>query len=229
MTGEGQEGGGLHRVNFPGLIAGIALVILPFLGAWWVFSFGTDAVVIALSPFHVQVESFGNEISSPLLASLNVALKVVMIYYGVLLIAGSVLRAQESRRSISDILVRVSARKFLWLVLLFVLSVAVTDFIIGQAFTFMGVPAQVPYFVGNTQVSFQAGPVSMTVPLIQGFTLIFAVAVAVAIISLIAYYYQEHVVLVKTTQGTRFGRVPEESQAAAGGEQAPVETGKPGQ
>jgi hypothetical protein len=228
MTGESQEGGGLFRVNFPGLIAGIALVLLPFLGAWWVFSFGTDAVVISLSPFLVQVESFGNEISSPLLASLNVALKAIIIYYGVLLIAGSVLRVQEGKRSISDILVRVSARKFLWLVLLFVLAVAVTDFFIGQAFTFMGVPAQVPYFVGNTQVSVQAGPVLMTVPLIQGFTMIFLLAIVVAVISLVAYYYQEHVILVKTLQGTRFRRVAEGSKAASGGEQAPAEAEKQG-
>lgn len=224
MTGESGNGGGLYRLNYPGLIAGIALVILPFLGAWWTFSFGTDALVIALSPFHVRVESFGNELSSPLLASLNLALKVVMIYYGVLLIAGSVLRARESRRSISDFLVRVSARKFLWLVILFVVSVAVTDFFISQAFIFMGVPVQVPYFVGNTQVALQMGPVSMTLPLIQGFTILFTLAVVVAVISLLAWFYQGHVILVKTGQGTRFGRVQEGNQAVSGGEQAPVET-----
>jgi len=218
MTGQGSEGGTLHRLNFPGLVAGIALVILPFLEAWWRFSLGTDALIIATSPFLVQVESFGNAISSPLLASLNIALKIVMIYYGALLIAGSVLRAQEERRSISNILVRVSARKFLWLVVLFVVSVAITDFIINQAFALMGVHAQVPYFAGTTPVSLQVGPLSMTVPVIQGFTLMFWVAVVVAVISLVAYFYQEHVALEKTGQA-----------AAAAGEQAPVEAKKPGE
>ena len=227
MSGQVQEEGGLYRLNYPGLVAGIALVILPFLGAWWVFSFGTDAVVIALSPFNVLVESFGNEISSPLLASLNIALKLVIIYYGGLLVAGSLLRTREDRRSISDILVRVSARKFLWLVLLFVVSVALSDFIINPAFALPGVHAQVPYFAGETLVSLQVGGVSMTVPVIQGFTGFFALAVLVALIALVASYYQGHVTLVKTGRGPRFSRLSREPPAAPGGAQGPVEPDAP--
>jgi hypothetical protein len=225
MTGQGQDGGALYRLNYPGLVAGLALIILPFLDAWWRFSFGTDAVIIALSPFQVSVESFGNEVSSPLLASLNLALKVVIIYYGVLLLAGSALRAREDRRSVSDILVKVSARKFLWLVILFVLSVALADFVINQAFSLVGVPAQVPYFVGTTAVALQVGAVSVTLPVIQGFTMMFAVAILVALIALLASYYQGNVTLVKTERGPRFGRVVRGVPVAAGDQQAPADTG----
>lgn len=215
MTGQAEGGGGLHGVNYPGLLAGVALFILPFLGAWWTFSLGTDALVIALSPFNVLVTSFGKEITSPLIVSLNLALKAVMIYYGVLLIAGSLLRAQEERRSLSGILVRASARKFLWLVILFVVSVGIADFAINEAFSRMGVPAQVPYLFGNTAFALQVGPVAMTVPVIQGFTLIFGIAVLVALIALAAYYYQE--------KGTLFRRVEKEKPA-----EAPGETENPG-
>jgi hypothetical protein len=224
MNGQGEEGGGLYRLNYPGLIAGIALVILPFLGAWWVFSFGTDAVVIALSPFHVMVQSFGNEISTPLATSLNIGLKIVFIYYGVLLIAGSMLRTRDDRRSTSDILVRVSARKFIWLVVLFVLSVAAMDFIINQAFALTGVHAQVPYFAGESQVALQVAGVSMTLPVIQGFTGMFAVAVLVALLSLVASFYQGHLTLVKTVKGPRFRRIPGEPPAATGETQPPAGT-----
>ncbi|MDD1666865.1 MAG: hypothetical protein LUO96_00210 [Methanomicrobiales archaeon] len=217
MNGQDQAGGGLDRLNYPGLLAGIALVILPFLGAWWTFSLGTDALVIALSPFEVLVTSFGKEITSPLITSLNIALKLVMIYYGVLLIAGSILRAQEERRSLSDILVRASARKFLWLVILFVVSVAIADFAINEAFSRMGVPAQVPYFFGKSAFALQVGPVAMTVPVIQGFTLMFGIAVLVALIALAASYYQD-----RGTTGAR--RVEEGNQAVSAGEKAPGET-----
>jgi len=210
MTGQAEGGGGLHGVNYPGLLAGIALVILPFLGAWWTFSLGTEALVIALSPFEVLVTSFGKEITSPLIVSLNLALKVVMIYYGVLLIAGSILRAQEEKRTLSDILVGASARKFLWLVILFVVSVGIADFAINETFSRMAVPAQVPYFLGNTAFTLQVGPVAMTVPVIQGFTMMFGIAVLVALIALAASYYQR--------QGTLFRRAGKGKPAEAPGE-----------
>ncbi len=191
MNGQEQEGGTIRRLNYPGLLAGIALVILPFLGAWWTFSLGTDALVIALSPFDVLVTSFGKEITSPLIVSLNLALKVVMIYYGGLLIAGSLLRAKEERRSLSDILVKVSARKFLWLVILFVVSVAIVDFAINEAFSRMEVPARISYLFGNTAFVLQVGPAAVKVPVTQGFTMIFGVAILVALIALAASSYQD--------------------------------------
>jgi hypothetical protein len=224
MNGEGQKGRDLSWLNFPGLAAGIALIILPFLGAWWVFTFGTDAVVIATSPFTVSVQSFGSEVSSPLMASLNLALKIVIIYYGGLLLAGSVLRTREDRRSLADFLVRISARKFLWLVLLFVLSVAVTDLVINQGFVLMGVPAQVPYLTGDAMVSLHVGSVSLTVPVIQGFTGIFTIAVLVAILSLVAYLYQEYVTLVRTDRGLRFRCIQKEPQAVPAGEGGPAQS-----
>jgi len=224
MNGQVQESKGIYRLNYPGLIAGIALVILPFLDAWWFFAFGTDAVVIALSPFQVVVESFGNEIISPLLASLNLALKIVFIYYGGLLIAGSVLRAREDKRSMADFLVRVSARKFLWLVIFFIASVAVSDFIINQAFALMGVHAQVPYFIGDSLVPIRLAGLSVTVPVTQGFTDAFTIAVLVAILSLVAYFYQGRVTLVRTERGLRFRRIPTGVPVAPEGESKPAKT-----
>ena len=224
MNGQSQDSGGVYRLNYPGIIAGIALVVLPFLGAWWFFSLGTDAVVIAYSPFDISVASFGNEITSPLFASLNLALKIVIIYYGGLLIGGSVLRAREDKRSLSDFLVRVSARKFLWLVIFFVASVAVADFIINQAFALMGVHAQVPYFVGASLAPLRLGPVSLSVPVTQGFTGVFTIAVLVSILSLVAYIYQERFTLVKTEHGPRFRRIQGKIPVVPGGESEPVKT-----
>jgi hypothetical protein len=224
MTEKREESGGFYQVNYPGLVAGIALLILPFLDFWWFFVLGSDAVYIALSPFQVYVESFGNEITSPLLTSLNLGLRLVILYYGAILLAGSLIRAREDRRSISDILVRVSARKFLWLVILFVVSVAVSDFVINQAFSLMGVEAQVPYFTGDTVIPFHMSGLSLTVPVTQGFTDVFIIAIIVAIISLVAYFYQRHVTLEKTEKGTRFRLLRAEGPAAVPAAKAPAET-----
>jgi hypothetical protein len=210
MTAQAGGSRDLYRVNVPGVIAGIAFIVLPFLGIWWRFAIGDDAVVIATSPFHVLIESFGTEITSPLLASLNLGLKIIIVYYGLLLVAGSVLRVREDRRPMADFLVRVSARKFLWLVLLFVISVAISDFAINQAFTLSGLQAQVPYFTGNSVVPLQAGGISLRIPVTQGFTGIFFIAILVAIVSLAAHLYQGRLTLVKTDQGPRFRRIMEQ-------------------
>jgi len=219
MTGNVSEPGGFYRVNFPGVIAGIALIVLPFLDVWWFFALGNAAVVIAYSPFQVLVQALGTGITSPLMTSLSLALKVIFIYYGVLLVAGSLLRVREEGRTRADFLVRVSARKFLWLVIFFVLSVAVSDFIINEAFALMGVHAQVPYFTGDSVVPLQLGGVSVKIPVTQGFTGIFTVAIAVAVLSLGAALYQTRLVLVKTERGLRFRRIRKVDQPVAGEEQ----------
>jgi hypothetical protein len=225
MTGEVSESGGFYRVNFLGVIAGIALILLPVLDVWWFFALGNAAVVIAYSPFQVLIQGLGTEITSPLIASLSLALKVIIIYYGALLVAGSVLRVREERRTRADFLVRVSAKKFLWLVLFFVVSVAVSDFIINEAFALTGVHAQVPYFVGDSVIPLQLGGVSVKVPVTQGFTGTFTIAVLVAILSLLAYIYQKYVTIEKTERGPRFRRIPGGARPLPEGEERQVETG----
>ncbi len=166
-------------------------------------------MVIGTSPFHVLIESFGTGITSPLLSSLNIGLKIIITYYGLLLVAGSVLRIRDDRRSMADFLVRISARKLPWLVLVFVISVAISDILINHFLSLAGVQAQVPYFVGDSVIPLRLGIIPLNIPLSQGFTGIFFIAVLVAILSLAASLYQERVTLVKTDGGLHFRRIPE--------------------
>jgi hypothetical protein len=55
-----------HRMNIPGVVAGVLTLILPFLGAWWSLTLGTDAMVVTTSPFEAKTIIFGNYIASPL-------------------------------------------------------------------------------------------------------------------------------------------------------------------
>jgi len=210
MNGQSEASPGLYRVNIPGIIAGVALIILPFLGVWWSFTVGNGAVTIAYSPFLVLARGLGTEITSPLFASLTLGLTIIFIYYGALLLAGSVLMIQEDRRSMADFLIRVSARKVLWLVLSFVVSVAILDLLINRIFDSLGLQVQVPYFVGDSVIPLGIGFLSLKVPVTQGFTGIFLIAILVSIISLAASLYQGRVTLVKTDRGPRFRRIPKQ-------------------
>jgi len=215
MTAPDGESLNLYWLNFPGIIAGIALMVLPFLDVWWRFTVGDGAVVIGTSPFHVLVESFGIGITSPFLASLNLGLKIIFIYYGLLLLAGSVLRIRDDRRSMADFLVRVSARKLPWLVLWFLVSVAISDVLINHFFSLMGVQANVPYFTGDSVISLGTGLIPLNIPLTQRFTGIFIIAVLVSILSLAASLYQDRVTLVKTGEGLRVRLIPEQPLPAS--------------
>lgn len=228
MNGRDGEAPDLSWVNVPGIIAGIALIVLPFLGVWWRFAIGTGAVTIGFSPFQVLIQSFGTEITSPLLTSINLGLRIITVYYGILLLAGSVLRAREDRRSMADFLVRVSARKFLWLVLLFIVSVVISDFVINRVFSMMEVPVQIPYLAGEAVIPLQAGIVSLRIPVTQGFTGTFTIAILVAIISLAAHLYQGRLTLMKTERGLRFRRIPARPSPVAPTEKEAVETAGPG-
>jgi len=44
----------MNRVNIPGAVAGVLTLILPFLGAWWSLTLGTDAIVVTTSPFEAK-------------------------------------------------------------------------------------------------------------------------------------------------------------------------------
>jgi hypothetical protein len=210
MNAQSEVTPGYYQMNIPGIIAGTALIVLPFLGAWWSFSVGNGAVTIAFSPFLVLVKGLGTEITSPLFASLTLGLTFIFIYYGALLLAGSVLTSRDDRRSLADFLIRVSARKVLWLVLSFVVSVAILDLLINRVFDSLGLQAQVPYFVGDSVIPLGIGFLSLKIPVTQGFTGVFIIAILVSVISLATSLYQGRVTLVKTDRGLRFRRMPEQ-------------------
>ncbi|MCK5108599.1 MAG: hypothetical protein KAR25_02825 [Methanosarcinales archaeon] len=112
-------------VNIPGVIAGVLTLILPFLGAWWVLTIGTDAIVINASPFEVRTIILGNDVASPLFEWFGLGLKLGVMYLGALLVAGSVFPAIGQSEAIAGIFIRFASRKLFWIVLIFVASLIV--------------------------------------------------------------------------------------------------------
>jgi len=198
------------RLNFFGVLAGILTLLLPFLGPWWHFSIGTDGGIFSIraSPFELQFQSLilNKQISTaettasffPLFWWLNLAFKLCYVYFGVALLAGSLLSLSEKHAESAETLVRFSSLKLLWLVVAFVIVLFITTFIVNSApkltggaisedfsMPFVGVerltmPFTMPY--GNFRIS---------APIDVGFTSIFAVAVIASALGIAARIYQK--------------------------------------
>ena len=183
-----------RRINWPGIIAGILTITLPFLGSWWLFKLGTEAMTMAVSPFGIDVSIFGEMIVvSPLLWWLILGLKIGVVYLGVLLLIGSMLSASNRYATIAELFVRFSARKLLWLVVAFVGVLLLVSLLLNQLPKMLGLQfqLQVPYLSGTSSFSTSMENVQLTIPIFMGFTQRFALAVIAAALGIAAWIYQK--------------------------------------
>lgn len=184
---------GWRKVNWPGAIAGVFVIALPFLGMWWKFMLGTGAVTMLLSPFGVEMNIFGETMSSPLFWWLCLGLKLGVVYLGVLLLTGSVLSVSERYAAIAEQFVRFSARKLLWLVVAFVALLLIVIVLVNQLPGMFGLssPLQLPYLVGEKVIPINLEVMHLTIPIYMGFTQAFVIAVIAAALGVYARIYQK--------------------------------------
>jgi len=184
---------GWRKINWPGVIAGVLVIALPFLELWWKFMLGTEAVTMSLSPFGVETSIFGEAISSPLFWWLCLGLKLGVVYLGVLLLTGSVLSVSERYAAIAELFVRFSARKLLWLVVAFVAMLLTVIVLVNQLPEMFGLPfqLQLPYLIGRSSVSAGVEGIRLATVVSMEFTKAFAVAVLAAALGIVARVYQK--------------------------------------
>ncbi|EHQ35452.1 hypothetical protein [Methanoplanus limicola] len=168
--------------NYPGIIAGILMIILPFTGAWWQLTFGEDALYIAASPFTLTVYSFGDAIISPLITSLTMALTGITILFGIILILGSVFANMPEKKNISEILVNSGSLKAVFVVLVFFVAVITAGIIFSQYFSLYGFSGSFPVLSGYSDMIMNSGGFSVIIPVKSELSpaLIFAVIAAAA-------------------------------------------------
>jgi len=196
MSEESMKSNMWCRVNWPGIIAGILIIAVPFLGSWWLFKLGTEAFVMAVSPFGIDVSVFGEMMTiSPLVWWLILGLKLGVVYLGVLLLIGSVLSVSNRYATIAELLVRFSARKLLWLVVAFVAILLSVSVLVNQLPGMLGLSfqLQVPYLIGTSSFSIGIESMQLTVPIFMGFTQAFALAVIAAALGIGAWIYQKKI------------------------------------
>ncbi len=194
MTPEIREPGKPSRgINWPGVVAGLLVISLPFLGSWWRLIIGTGALIFTASPFGVHLSIFGGSIHSPLLWWLGLAVQLCVLYIGLLLLIGSLLAGTRRYAAIATLLVRFSARKLLWLLLAFVAALFLFSLLANHLSEFAGLPfpLHLPYLVGRTSIAAGVDGLRITIPLFIGFMQAFAVAVLAAILGIAARQYQQ--------------------------------------
>ena len=183
-----------RRVNWPGIIAGALIIALPFVGTWWRCVLGTDAFLMAVSPFGVELSIFGEPaIISPLVRWLGLGLKLSVVYLGVLLLTGSVLSVSDRHAAIAELFVRFSARKLLWLVVAFVALLLIFIVLVNRLPGMVGAPfqLQLPYLMGGSSFCTGMEGVQITIPIFMCFTRAFALAVIAAALGVVAMVYQK--------------------------------------
>jgi hypothetical protein len=184
----------MNRMNIPGAIAGVLTLILPFLGAWWSLTLGTDAIVVTTSPFEAKTIIFGNYIASPLFEWFCLGLKLGVMYLGVLLIVGSILPAMNRNEDLAKVFINFASRKLLWLVLIFVAALIIFVLLLNQISSSVlpvGIDIPFPYLVWAKSLSADMENMGIVVPICAKFTYAFGVAVIAAVSGAYSRIYQE--------------------------------------
>ncbi len=183
----------MNRVNIPGVIAGVLTLILPFLGAWWSLTLGTDAIVVTTSPFEAKIIIFGTYMASPLFEWFCLGLKLGVGYLGVLLIAGSILPAMNRNEDLARTFINFASRKLLWLVLIFVVALVIFVLLLNQTSSVLPVKIDIPfpYLVWTKSLSADMDNMGIVIPICAKFTYAFGVAVIAGASGAYSRIYQE--------------------------------------
>lgn len=186
-------------MNWFGLVAGVLMLLLQFLGPWWRATVGTGAMDIALSPFDYSISLLGQPISSTLVGYFLLAAKLSVIIGGVLMIAGSV----GAKRWWGRRLVRFGAMKVFWMVIgliaLLLLGAFFLESILPNLMSGMveggTMQFNVPYVEGVATSTIQMGDAAtITAPITASLTEIFWVAILVAALGVAARIYHRRLV-----------------------------------
>ena len=177
--------------NIPGLVAGICLIALPFLGYWWSVRFGDGAFAVEVSPFTLGMYGFGKEFFSPILTAGNTAIVISIVFFGALLVVGSVLRCSRQYRQQSDQLVGIAAKKPLWLVAFFIISIVISGFGIEYSLRESGIAVNLPVIAGDAVGSITASGTTVQIPISLSLNAAFWYAVVFAVIAGYAGIYQK--------------------------------------
>jgi len=194
-----------RRLNFFGVLAGILTFLLPFSGAWWHLTLGTDGGIFSIlaSPFEFKFLIFNKQIStaeavrfSPLLWWLCLAFKLCYAYFGAALLAGSLLSLSEKHAESAETLVRYSALKLLWLVVAFVVVLFIATFLVNSATQLMSgalIDFSMPHIVGTGKFAMSSGNFHISAPINVGFTSTFAVAIIASALGIASRIYQKRI------------------------------------
>jgi len=174
------------KINPVGVIAGVLMLVLPFLGAWWIFSVG-ELLILKISPFSINMIVAGERIESPLFQGITRGVTLVILITGIFLIIGSFF----ADRWWGVKLIRFGSFKIFSLVISLALLAAVILPLIGSRINqIVNLPVEFRIPVqGSEIISFQQEGISMTVGIYSNFTEVFFLACITAVIAIYSRIY----------------------------------------
>lgn len=188
----------LKVINWFGVVAGVLMLVLPFMGAWWHATVGTEAMELAISPFSYDANLLGQSLTSPLVGYMLLAAKLMILIGGALMLAGSLMPTKWWGKC----LMRFGAMKVLWMVIGLIVmlvlgAVFVNNFLpsmISGSMEGGTVQLSVPYITGTATSTIQMEGGTITAPITIGLTGVFWVAVLTAALGVAARIYHRRLV-----------------------------------
>lgn len=191
----------LKIINWFGIGAGILMLILPFLGAWWQAEVGSGAMELAFSPFYYHVSFLEQTLSSPLVSFFILAAQLTIIIGGVLMITGSIATDQWWGKK----LMRFGAMKVFWFLIMLIALLLLGAFFVNNFLPNMlsgmagggggmTTQLQVPYIMGSSTSTIQASGATISAPISTSLTPMFWVAVLTAGLGIAARIYHGRLV-----------------------------------
>lgn len=192
----------LSSINWFGVIAGVFMLALPFMGPWWIGRAGTGAMEIALSPFDLNASFMGQPLSSSLVGLFLLFAKISMLIAGTFMILGSIFTKQWWSRQ----LVRFGVMKPFWMIIMLMVMLLIGTVIFnsvlpgvisgmaseagGSAGGAVQTSINIPYISGTATSTIALGSnVAITAPVTLSLTGTFGVAVFVAALCIVARIY----------------------------------------
>jgi hypothetical protein len=81
---------GLPPINWFGVAASALMLLIPFLGVWWVGTIGTGAIEIGLSPFDMRMSVLDVPVQSDLIVFFLIAAKISFVIAGLFMLFSSI-------------------------------------------------------------------------------------------------------------------------------------------
>jgi hypothetical protein len=193
----------LISFNWFGLVSGILMMLLPFLGPWWIGTVGRGAMEIKLSPFDLSISLLYLPIHSSMIEFFLLAAKITFVVSGVFMLLSSVFPMRWWSRRLFMFGVMKPFWSVVGLVALLIVSGMIFNFalpsvlpsLIGGEQENVKVNIDVPYVCGSTVSTVEVeNMATVTAPVLFSLTGIFWLAVATAVLCIIARFYRRRLV-----------------------------------
>lgn len=187
-------------INWPGLLAGVLMLILPFLGVWWKAAVGGSAFKLAISPFKYEVLLAGKSVTSALISYFIIAAKLTVIIGGVFMVIGSL----TARLWWGKKILGWGTMKVFWMMVSLLVIVTIGALLANKFLPSMisgmigdggSINLNIPYLVGNGHVilNHEEG-VTISGPIATSLTYSFGLAVVTAALGLVTKIYQGRII-----------------------------------